>query len=669
MSRLYALLIGIDDYDDRVVNDIRFHKLRGAVRDINHVHAFLRDHLAVPDGHILKLTAPRQGAGAPEGDWPTYTNLVAAFRQLLAMARQPGDQVYIHYSGHGGRAATAFPKLKGDNGFDEALVPVDIGDPSAQYLRDVEINTLLKQMADKGLEVTVVFDSCHSGGATRGLGQAVKRGISMPDTVVRPHVSAVEDVAAMVALWQGEAATTRGVKPASGWMLESSAYTFLAACRASESAYEYPFNGAEPNGALTYYLLDTLRQAGPNASYRTVMDRVVGNVRGLFAQQTPMLQGDGDRRIFGSEQIAGVHAVRVLEVTPDGKVRLQAGEVHGIAPGAQFNLFAFDADLADPEQRIAVAEIKAVDSSECSGIITELLDPSAASAGNLAVLIGAANVNLQQPVRVAIDDPEARGTMEEAITRHGKGFVVVAPADATPIFQVMLTQDGRGYVICDPAGVPLPHVPVADADDTEAVTKTVARLVHLAKYRSVASLCAPDGKAAGKMKAVLVNTPPPTDGRVVYRPGDTVTVRITNTQAPGAMDDTTRTLNVTALDLAEDWSITQIFPMDDADFESIDPGLYTDIEFEAYLPDGVDAYSDRIKVFATRMATDFRWLQLPVLDEPVEPVVGTKRSAGDPLAELHEQIVEDRATTRSIRLASKPKRTWTVDEVEIHVAR
>jgi Caspase domain len=70
----------------------------------------------------------------------------------------------IHYSGHGGRAPTMFRSLKGANGLDEALVPTDIGNSEARYLRDLELARLLNGMVDKGLIVTVVLDSCHCGG-------------------------------------------------------------------------------------------------------------------------------------------------------------------------------------------------------------------------------------------------------------------------------------------------------------------------------------------------------------------------------------------------------------------------------------------------------------------------------------------------------------------------
>ena len=175
-------------------------------------------------------------------------------------------------------------------------MPTDIGNSEARYLRDVEMYYLLKAMVDKGLEVMVVLDSCHSGGATRGLGGAATRGIASIDTTPRPTASLVAPAADLLAAWQGAGGTTRAMKPASGWLLEPQGYTLLAACRANESAYEYPFNGRENNGALTYWLLDTLRQAGPTTSYKMVHDRILAKVHGQFEQQTPMLQGEGNRR-------------------------------------------------------------------------------------------------------------------------------------------------------------------------------------------------------------------------------------------------------------------------------------------------------------------------------------------------------------------------------------
>jgi hypothetical protein len=82
----------------------------------------------------------------PRDKWPTYENMVAAFKGITEMA-QPGDQIYIHYAGHGGRTTTIDKRHKGENGIDETLVPMDIGNSEARYLRDIELAKLLNDMA------------------------------------------------------------------------------------------------------------------------------------------------------------------------------------------------------------------------------------------------------------------------------------------------------------------------------------------------------------------------------------------------------------------------------------------------------------------------------------------------------------------------------------------
>lgn len=248
-SGLYALLIGIDCYlPNRLPNDGYYPALSGCVRDINHVEEFLQRRLGLPEECILKLTATCSGSNEPsepKDKWPTYENMVVAFQKLIDIAKS-GDQVYIHYSGHGGRTKTLVPELKGLDGLDETLVPTDIGYSEARYLRDIEIAHLLKKMVDKGLIVTIVLDSCHSGGATRGGNKAAVRGLGIVDTTQRPMKSLVASESELTDTWRGLTQNAkRDVKLGSGWLPESKGYVLLAACRPSESAYEYPFEGME----------------------------------------------------------------------------------------------------------------------------------------------------------------------------------------------------------------------------------------------------------------------------------------------------------------------------------------------------------------------------------------------------------------------------------------
>ena len=83
---------------------------------LTHVEDFLLQKVRISKENIMKLTSsfndledgPRE---SPE-KLPTYYNMVAAFKTITEKA-QPGDQVYIHYSGHGGRTRTHIPDIKG----------------------------------------------------------------------------------------------------------------------------------------------------------------------------------------------------------------------------------------------------------------------------------------------------------------------------------------------------------------------------------------------------------------------------------------------------------------------------------------------------------------------------------------------------------------------------
>jgi len=80
---------------------------------------------------------------------PTYENILAAYKKVVADS-QPGDAVFCHYSGHGG-------KLRDDDGdekdgFDETLVPVDYA--KAGQIRDDDIFSTLIGPMSKGVVMT-----------------------------------------------------------------------------------------------------------------------------------------------------------------------------------------------------------------------------------------------------------------------------------------------------------------------------------------------------------------------------------------------------------------------------------------------------------------------------------------------------------------------------------
>ena len=331
---LYALLIGINFYfPNRLSDGSSYGYLDGAVNDIEDVEKFLLRQPQKPD-KLYKLTAtsakraslmdspkPKESAA----NLPTYANIIKSFDEITKNAKE-GDLVYIHYSGHGGRAKSIYPREIKSNGIDEALVPTDIGSKEdGQYIRDLELAVLLKRMVDKGLVVTVILDSCHSGGSTRG-GKAKVRGLKsdvvdetprLRESLVNPSA---EELAAVAPGWKKLKYATRGGIPVATMIPEAKGYVLLAACRPSELAYEDAFDDSgESNGALTYWLLDTLNQPSPGITYKMIHDRLNGKINTQFPTQNPMILGEGDRTFLGNDYKSAPFAVNVKEVKLERK--------------------------------------------------------------------------------------------------------------------------------------------------------------------------------------------------------------------------------------------------------------------------------------------------------------------------------------------------------------
>jgi hypothetical protein len=701
--KLHALLIGIDCYlPNELPGGYYYASLGGCVRDIGHVEEFLRRRFGMPQESILKLTATTQAGQAqpsePPAQWPTYENMVAKFKELTAAA-EPGDQVYIHYSGHGGRATTVYPDLKGHGGFDEALVPTDIGNTEDRYLRDVEVAHLLKAMVDKKLIVTVVLDSCHSGGATRGLGGAVpRRATPRPGSAVidsagfvdrtpRPFASKVAPLDSLASTWRSiPGSTARTVKLASGWLLEPQGYTLLAACRASESANEFPFDGDESEGALTYWLMDSLKQVGPGLTYKMLHERILAKVHSQFTEQTPQLEGEGNRLVFGSERVQPQYAAVVMQVDASGdRVKLEAGQAQGVRKGARFVVYPQDADLMKKEERLVLAEITDLGATESWATVTTRFRGDPIPQGAQAVLLDPGDIRLQRAVRVLVAEAATRAEVEKAIQDGGSGFVRLAVGSEPADFQVAVNDGSRCFEIWDSAGAAVPNLrPDVAVSEQGAAARVVQRLVHLAKYRNVRELDNRDPLSPLARKLVVelagvqsdfdpANQPQPTP---FADPGNTpaITVgewtflRVRNALPAGQPNDTSRILNVTVLDLQPDWGISQVYPSGAGFFEPLDPGQEILLPLRAGLPDKYDQGTDVLKVFATLGATDFRWLELAPLDQPPARLKGVRKAA-DTLEELLEAVSTRASGSRSLEPAAYPSREWTTAQVEVRIRK
>lgn len=693
----HALLIGCDFYfPNRLPNGGKFRSLGGCVRDIERIEKeLLKGRMNVPQANILKLTSSA-GDGQPiepPDQWPTYNNIVRKFEELTVKAMS-GDQVYIHFSGHGGRVKTGFPELKsGEHEVDETLVPIDIGEASTRYVRDIDLAFILKKMVDKGLVVTVVLDSCHSGGATRNAGgqDIALRTADGPgplDETVRPPDSKFASREDLVAAWRSlSKERTRNANVGGGWLPEPEGYVLMAACRPSESAIEYAFEPSGRSGVLTYWLMEAFKHLGPNLTWKLVHDRVLAKVHSLFPSQTPQLQGEVSRVVFGVDRIPPQYAVGVLAVDEVGeRVKLNTGQAFGVAVGAEFAVFPHGTiDFTDTGKRIAVVKIKDLGATESWAEITEEFIDEKIEQGAQAVLLDV--FKMRRRVRLLTTEEhltaEHRAALEavgQSISEAGSGFVELSGADHSVEYQVGVSRDGREFEILDPTGTPFPNLHPALSPVASNAALVTKRLVHLSKYHAILELRNYDSQSrlAGKLKIELFRAPadykrgdkpnplPLEDSgnAPVVKDGDKLFIHIKN--------ESTQVLNVAVLDLQPDWGITQFYPSESSgDFIPIDPDKDIWVVTEFYLPDNIAGGNDVLKAFATVGPANFRWLELPALDNQnrSDGARGLRSGPRNQFERLLAEITADGPKTRNMKSPAEASDEWVVAEVLIRVAR
>ncbi|WP_348982751.1 caspase family protein [Brasilonema octagenarum] len=593
-----------------------------------------------------------------------------------------------------------------------------MGNPEARYLRDLELATLLQNMVDKGLVVTLVLDSCHSGGATRGgVNDANIRGLNknIIDTTPRPTESLVASTEELIQNWQqlthGQQ-NTRNVTAASGWLPEPKGYVLLAACRDNESAYEYAFNGKENNGALTYWLLDSLQKLGNDCTFKVLHDRILAKINSQFQQQTPMLQGEGDRLLFSGKSTKPQSAILVKKVdVANNQVLLQAGEAQGLRKGAEFAIYQLGiTDFSQTDKRVALAKVVKVRAEESIAEVTKILRQEQAGnnlrlyippskAGNstqqtlsqgiiedgASAILLSPSVKLVRKVRLLpplenqqlpkeIDYKEALTAVKAAKENvEGNGWVEFLssdqPSDEPVTYQVSVNAEGE-YEILDAGGELINLRPPLKVDEHNAAASVVNRLVHLSKYQATLQLDNNDpiSSFAGKLK-VDICLPGETRGELLplNPPGNVPTFDVDESAILRIRNESTKVLNITVLAIQPDWSISQLHPKGAAAFEPLDPGREKMIRIQTSLCEGYNESADVLKVFATVGATNFRCLELPALDKPRR---GTQVfRATNPLEELLAAVASVQPPNRNISAAAYPSDKWTTEQVKLVVKK
>jgi hypothetical protein len=263
-----AVLIGINRYR------IPGADLRGCVNDIKNIQSVLNQYYGFANKDMAVLT-----------DFAaTKKAMQAAIRQLVVGAKK-GDVLYLHYSGHGSNV----PDDNGDEADhrDEILCPTDLDwkDP----LRDDWLRATFDRLK-AGVSLTVVFDCCHSGTATRAImppdAPSIPRYLPSPWDLV-----ATESGRALRGKTRATVrASSRAARGRSDVVTVDIPEVLVTGCRDTQTSADASIAGTF-NGALTYNLVKAIQAAKGKLSCRELHARTCDALKKGKFDQVPQLEG------------------------------------------------------------------------------------------------------------------------------------------------------------------------------------------------------------------------------------------------------------------------------------------------------------------------------------------------------------------------------------------
>jgi hypothetical protein len=402
-----AILVGIDNYNPdpstqaQVLRDLksptvkrpavegdakywRFDNLEGAVNDV-HLMKGVLESLGFQD--FVVLTDQDASADA----------ILQALQKNLVDDAQPGDLRLFYYSGHGNHVRNRASTEQQQE--DQTLVPADNW-RNTPDIRDKEISRILFRAARKGVIVTFIADSCHSGSLARGAWNS--SGKARTNSGVRagtPGVTLHEPVANDPA--DSDPATHQPIDP------EMLGVLTLAAAQPNQEAREVQTEDG-PHGAFTWALAQSLRYASEP------MERIFARTMALLgsngALQQPAMGGPSrfSQTILGQAPGAGGGLTVVVDSVKGADIHLRGGTAIGLFPKCRLKT------VGQPAVTVEIAT-----SEGLSGSIARVVGAGSVKAGDVLTLDRWV-VPAKAGLRVAIPAPAPAAVVERAAAEFGK---------------------------------------------------------------------------------------------------------------------------------------------------------------------------------------------------------------------------------------------------------
>jgi hypothetical protein len=463
-----ALLIGINTYQPAGTSAQHpagciygrcelgsFQNLDGAVNDAQAMADLLTSpKFGFPSNQVVLLTnpappQPRSGVTVLPADQSNHDGILAAMQKYLVDVPQRGDTVVFYVASHGSlRVNTKGNKLTilVDGKYvhaDSTLVPADAYKGGFD-VRDREMTKIFNAALDKGVHVTAIFDSCHSGGISRGIGpRYIERTLAYDprDIAESPDVLANGDP-----------------KPAPTERQDNAALVFSAA-QQDQTAKEMPPGDktAEPHGAFTAALIETLQALPANTPASLVYQRVKAVLEGgSVPDQEPDLDASAARRqqpLFGGAAAdSGKIRTAALKTDDDGNVWLDIGKVSGVGVGSEFT--AVSPDSKGQTVKLRVAELEGIARSSATVVSPAGVKVASGEVFELTKWIPAEQTPLHVWLWPSSFSEQEILSATETITSAGVSFVS-DPAEEP--WTHVLCWDGKNWTL-QKAGAPSPVV-------------------------------------------------------------------------------------------------------------------------------------------------------------------------------------------------------------------
>ena len=190
-----------------------------------------------------------------------------------------GDVVVITYSGHGSWVVDTDSDEPDQR--DEVLCPHDVA--QNRLLKDDELHEIFSER-ERGVRVTLISDSCHSGSVSR-FAPVTEEADTQQRVRFLPPETFLPEEEQRVAARVGRPIVSR----------RRHAAVLMAGCQDTEFSYDANFGG-RPNGAFSYWAIKTLGQLPNNATYRDWYRKIREHLPSQQYPQTPNLQGSSRQR-------------------------------------------------------------------------------------------------------------------------------------------------------------------------------------------------------------------------------------------------------------------------------------------------------------------------------------------------------------------------------------